>query len=177
MARKAAGFTLIEAMTVLAISALTLTLGLPAFSGALERNRVATTLHQLTADMAMARGTALMRREQVVVCPRVAASSRCAAGSDWSQGWLVFVDADGNRQPDLDSDLLRATDAPAGDRGLLYLPATRPFLRYQVDGRSAHSNLSVNVCARGMLAAKVVVNNHGRVRSERPRKQTACPRA
>jgi type IV fimbrial biogenesis protein FimT len=176
MARKEAGFTLIEAMTVLAITALTLTLGFPALSGALERTRVATTLHHLTADMAMARSTALMRREQVVVCPRVAGGSRCAPGSDWSHGWLVFVDADGNRQPDQDTDLLRATDAPARDRSLLYLPSTRAFLRYQVDGRSAHSNLSVNVCSRGLLAAKVVVNNHGRVRSERPRRETRCPR-
>ncbi len=177
MAGKVAGFTLIEAMTVLAITAITLTLALPAFGEILHRNRVTTTLHQMTADMAMARGTALMRRAQVVVCPRDgAAVSRCARDSDWSRGWLVFLDADGNRQPDQPGDLLRTTDAPARDRHLLRLASTRPFLRYQADGRSAHSNLTVYLCARDKLAASVIVNNHGRVRSARPRTQTACPR-
>ncbi len=176
MAGKTAGFTLIEAMTVLAITAITLTLAFPALGEALHRNRVATTLHQLTADMAMARSTALMRRAQVVVCPREDNATRCAQDSDWSRGWLVFLDPDGNRQPDLDSDLLRATEAPARGRSQLFLPSTRGFLRYQVDGRSAHSNLTVNLCARRLLAAKVVVNNHGRVRSERLRTQIACPR-
>lgn len=175
MARKAAGFTLIEAMVVLAIAAITLTFGLPAFSDALQRQRVSTTMHLLSADMAMARGTAVMRRSQVVVCPRGAATD-CSGAMDWSRGWLVFIDPDGNRQPDADGDILRVSDAPAGGRGLLYLPSSRPYLRYQVDGRSANSNLSVHVCARGIHVGKVVVNNLGRVRSERPRAGMPCPR-
>jgi len=171
MARKTAGFTLIEAMVVLAIAAITLTLGIPAFNDVLQRQRVATTMHLLSADMAMARGTALMRRSQVVVCPRRAPTA-CNDMRDWSRGWLVFIDPDGNRQPDAASDILRVSDAPASDQ--LDLPSTRSFLRYQADGRSAHSNLTVRVCAGSTLRGKVVVNNLGRVRSERPRRETAC---
>lgn len=173
MTHKEAGFTLIETMVVLAIAAIVITLGVPSFNGALQRQRVSTTMHLLSADMAMARSSALMRRSQVVVCPRGAATG-CSDALDWSRGWLVFADPDGNRRPDADSDILRVSDAPAN--GLLYLPATRPFLRYQADGRSAHSNLSVHVCASGAHVGKVVVNNLGRVRSERPPAGTSCPR-
>ena len=176
MSRKDRGFTLVEAGIVTAIAAITLALGLPSFNGALERQRVSTTLHLLSADMAMARGTALMRREQVVVCPGTA-DAGCAADSDWSRGWLVFADADGNRQPDASSDLLRVTDAPASARSGLRAKSTRPFLRYQASGMSAHSNLSVNVCLDGQLRGKVVVNRLGRVRGERPEAGTPCPGA
>lgn len=173
MTHKEAGFTLIETMVVLAIAAIVITLGVPSFNGALQRQRVSTTMHLLSTDMAMARSSALMRRSQVIVCPRGAATD-CSGTQDWSRGWLVFTDPDGNRQPDADSDILRASDPPAND--LLYLPSTRPFLRYQADGRSAHSNLSVHICAAGVHLGKVAVNNLGRVRAERLPAGTSCPR-
>lgn len=176
MTRKDAGFTLIEAMTVLAITAIIAAIGFPAFSSVLQRQRVSTTMSLLSSDMAMARSSAVMRHAQVVVCPRDT-DSRCTAALDWSRGWLVFADPDGNRQPDADSDILRATDSPAGDSALLYLPSTRPYLRYQVDGRSAHTNLTVYVCAKRRYAGKIVVNNLGRVRTEHSRANSPCPRA
>ncbi|MGO1540478.1 MAG: GspH/FimT family pseudopilin [Luteimonas sp.] len=172
MARKDAGLTLIELLTTLAIAAVTLTLGLPVFSDTLERTRVSTTLHRVSADLAMARSTAIMRRAQVVVCPRTA-NFRCRSDSDWGQGWIVFTDDDGNRQPDDDAHILRVGDPPA--HRSLAIDSTRRFLRYQRDGRSAHSNQTVRVCSGNHLAGTVVVNNLGRVRSARPTRKTACP--
>lgn len=174
MASKDAGFTLIEAMAVAAILAIGLTLGVPAFSGTLERQRLATSLHLVSADLAMARSSAIMRREQVVVCPGQPGAG-CSNDHDWSRGWLVFRDPDGNRQPDAPDDLLRASQAPAGGADQLRLTSTRPWLRYQANGMAAHSNLTVNACARGQLRGKVVVNRLGRVRTERPTRETACP--
>ncbi|MCA0392912.1 MAG: GspH/FimT family pseudopilin [Proteobacteria bacterium] len=174
MNRKDAGFTLIEALITLSIAALFITLALPALDDLLQRQRTASALHQLSADFALARTRAIVGRRQVVVCPRTA-DDRCRDGGDWSQGWLVFVDGDGNRQPDAAKDVLRITSLPNGN-GQLQLSSTRPFLRYQSDGRSAHSNLTVHVCATGQLRGQVVVNNHGRARSSRQGGQVPCPR-
>ena len=174
MARTDAGFSLIEAMVVLSIAAITVTLGVPALGATVERQRLATTLHLLTADMAVARGSAIMRREQVVVCPG-SIEAGCSGDRDWSEGWLVFRDPDGNRQPDTPGDVLRATDAPAGGADRLRLTSTRPWLRYQATGMAAHSNLSGNACSRGQLRGKVGVNRMGRVRSERPAEDSPCP--
>ena len=172
---KDAGFTLIELMATLAILAVTLALGTPSFSSVIQRQRVNTTLHLLSTDIAMARNTALMRRSHVIVCPRTTAGS-CASGQDWSRGWMVFNDPDGNRQPDAETDILRVTEAPGG--ALLFLPASRPLLRYQSDGRAANSNLTVYVCKNKQYVGKVVVNNLGRVRSERAGSiESACPRS
>jgi len=174
MDRKDAGFTLVEALATLAVAALTLTIALPTFNEVVQRNRTTAVLHQLRADMAMARTSAIVQRRQVVVCP-TAGDQRCSDRADWSRGWLVFTDADGNRQPDAPADVLRITDAPAG-AGRWSVPSSRHFLRYQVDGRSAHSNLTVHVCSAGLLRGQVVVNNHGRARTARPKRETACPR-
>lgn len=175
MNRKDAGFTLIELLTVVAIAAVTLTVGVPTFSGVIQRTRVATTLHLLSSDMAMARSTAVMRHSHVVVCPRDSAG-RCADGQDWSHGWMVFDDPDENRQPDVERDVLRVSEPPSG--ALLFLPASRPLLRYQADGRAASTNLTVYVCRDDRYAGMVVVNNLGRVRTERAgNAESACPRA
>lgn len=168
------GFTLIEAMVAVAIVAITLGLGLPALGGVLENQRLNTSMHLVSADMAMARSSAIMRREPVVVCPGTP-DTGCRGDREWSHGWLVFRDPDGNRQPDTPDALLRASDAPAGGPERLRLIATRPWLRYQPNGMAAHSNLTVNACARGLLRGKVVVNRLGRVRTERPRQALECP--
>ena len=113
-----------------------------------------------------------MRRAQVVVCPRTP-DYRCRDDSDWSHGWIVFTDNDGNRQPDEDAHIVRVTDPPS--HRSLAIDSTRRFLRYQRDGRSAHSNQTVRVCSGERLAGTVVVNNLGRVRSARPARETPCP--
>ena len=145
MASKDAGFTLVETMVVLAILALSLTLGLPALGATLERQRVATSLHLLSADMAMARSSAIMRREQVVVCSG-RPDSGCSDDHDWSAGWLVFRDPDGNRRPDASDDILRAADAPAGDARRLG-DSTRPAA-LPGNGMAAHSNIASTLRAR-----------------------------
>ena len=173
MASVARGFSLIEATAMLAIAGVAMALALPSLSEALARQRVTTTLHLLSADMAMARSTAIMRRSQVVVCPR-GTSDTCADDGTWSAGWLVFVDDDQNRLPDTIEDLLRSTEATTRPPDVRLL-SSRPMLRFQSSGRSAHSNLSVHLCAGTALAGSVIVNRVGRVRSERPSVDSPCP--
>lgn len=168
------GLTLVELMTTLVILTLASTLGLTAFADAISRTRVQTALHLISADLAMARNTAIMRRNQVVACPGDPAGG-CRKDADWSYGWIVFADTDGNRRPDSPHDLLRVNDAPSGAPGSIRLASTRQFVRYQRDGRSAGTNLTINVCDRQVLAGQVIVNNLGRVRSARPATLRPCP--
>ena len=176
MARAQAGFTLIEAVVTVAIAGIVLTIGLPSFQSTLQAIRTQTTLNALGTDFAMARGSAVMRRADVIVCPR-AAGNRCADNNTWTQGWLVVADPDGNRQPDAPTDVLRATDNPAAADQRLRLASTRGLLRYQADGRSAGTNLTVRLCAGASELGEVVVNNVGRTRSARPAPGTPCPGA
>lgn len=174
MTRKDAGFTLIELMTTLVVGAVILTLALPSFGDTLRRQHVGSSMHLISADMAMARNTAITRGILIAMCPDDG-SRHCRDDGDWSGGWLVFVDTDGNHQPDARTDILRSEDSPGTDAVQIRTSAGRSQLRYRPDGRSAGSNLTVNLCAEGLLDGQVIVNNTGRVRSVRPLTRKACP--
>lgn len=173
MKRINAGFTLIEAMAVLTILALSLTLGIPSLSAALERHRVVSAMHLLSTDLALARSTAIMKRNQVVVCPGTLESG-CRDDRNWSEGWLVFHDADRDRNPDATTDLIQVRQAPDGvDAGLL-LAGNRRYVRYQANGHSAFANLTIRVCSDSLEHGRIVVSNSGRVRTSRGQRGTAC---
>ena len=124
-------------------------------------------MHLLSADMAMARSTAMMRRVAVVVCPRGAAT-----GCSDVTGLEPRLDGV-RRSATATAGPMPAATCSAFRRARLATcftcASTRPFLRYQADGRSAHSNLTrAGLRRTTRLRGKVIVNNLGRVRSVRP---------
>ncbi len=149
----------------MAITAIGLVLGVPSYNSLVERQRASSAMHLLTAHMASARSTAITYRIPTVVCPSNRAGG-CRTDGDWSQGWLMFFDADGNRQPDTRTDVLRDEGAPIHPSLRIVSSSGRPQLRYLPDGRSAGSNLSVSLCRDDTLLGQVIVNNVGRIRSE-----------
>ena len=159
------GFSLVEALTVMAITTIGLLVGVPSFQGMSERARVSSAMHLLTAHMASARSTAITYRIPTVVCPSNRTGG-CRTDGDWSQGWLMFFDKDGNRQPDVREDILRDENAPIHPSLRILSSTGRPQLRYLPDGRSSGSNITVRLCREDELLAQIIVNNAGRVRSE-----------
>lgn len=169
------GLTLLELLVVVAILAIVTTVALPAFGDVMQRTRAQAAMHQLTASIAGARSAAIRRRLPTSLCPARAAAA-CRDDVDWSGGWLVFADPDGNGQPDASGDLIRHVQAPDGITVRSTTGRTR--IRFQRDGRSGGSNLSLSVCSREeepRLLGKVVLNISGRTRSERPTAPTPCP--
>ncbi|HEX7803190.1 MAG TPA: Tfp pilus assembly protein FimT/FimU [Pseudoxanthomonas sp.] len=167
------GFSLSEALVAMAISAILVAIGVPSYRSMLENQRASSTMHLLTSYMASARGTAISYRIPTVVCPSNRAGG-CRMDGDWSQGWLMFFDADGNRQPDAREDILRDENAPLHPSLRLVSSSGRPQLRYLPDGRSAGSNISVRLCRGNVLLGQVIVNNVGRVRSEKASGSKPC---
>ena len=87
-----AGFTLMEALVTVAVVAIVLSAGVPAFRNAIERNRMEAAAERLHSSMVYARSQAMSRRATVSVCPANEDVSAC--GSSWDNGWLVFEDGD-----------------------------------------------------------------------------------
>lgn len=171
--RGLAGYSLLEALVVMAISVIGLAIGVPSYRSLVENQRISSAMHLLTAHMASARSTAISYRIPTVVCPSNRAGG-CRMDGDWSQGWLMFFDADGNRQPDTREDVLRDENAPIHPSLRIVSSKGRTQLRYLPDGRSAGSNLSVHLCRDDVLLGQVIVNNVGRVRSERASGSKPC---
>lgn len=164
MNHKQSGISLVELIAALAATAVVLGLALPSLSGLLAGQRVRSTLHDLRSDMMLARNSAIARNTQVVLCPRTV-DNRCRTDGDWQHGWMLFLDPDRDRQPGQAADILRIRDASIPPRHALR--SSRPFLRYRSDGTSSGTNLTVRMCTDDRLSGSVVVNNHGRIRTER----------
>lgn len=96
--RPARGFSIIELVIAIAISAILLGLAVPSFINFLNSNRVTTQANELLASFQTARMEAIRRNARVIVCASNdadAALPTCAAGSTWN-GWIVHSDANGD---------------------------------------------------------------------------------
>jgi type IV fimbrial biogenesis protein FimT len=85
------GFTLIELMVVVAIAAILIALAAPSMLDTVRRNGVQSHLRDLGGGVTLTRSEAVSRGEAVVLCGSANFVS-CNNSSDWSSGFLVFVD-------------------------------------------------------------------------------------
>lgn len=160
------GFSLIELMIVLLVAAILLLVAVPAWSNA------ASAAHNIAARGALASSLldavrhSSVSGSEVVVC---AGSLRCSGGPDWSGGWIVFSDLNGNRARDGVEMVVRQVPPLRGGVRLRSTPG-RTRLVFQPSGGNAGSNLTFTLCdSRGVeKASTLVVANDGRMRTGTP---------
>ena len=87
------GFTLVELIITLVIAAILTTVAVPSFNTTIKNNRLITQTNALVASLNLARSEAIKHARQATVCVSSNQNS-CTGGTDWSQGWLVWVDVD-----------------------------------------------------------------------------------
>ncbi len=92
--RKNAGFTLVEALVVVAMLALLASLAAPSFEGTLRRYRVDSARESFIATLQLARSEAVRTGQRVVLTRLTGCGITLSANNDWSCGWQTFVDAD-----------------------------------------------------------------------------------
>jgi type IV fimbrial biogenesis protein FimT len=81
------GFTWIEILTVLAITAVLAAIAIPSLSEAIARHELRATTTALVDSLQHAREASLYRRGGTEVCPS-ADGRRCTGTTDWSVGWI-----------------------------------------------------------------------------------------
>jgi type IV fimbrial biogenesis protein FimT len=153
------GFTLIEMMVTLAVAATLLSAAAPSFVALIDDNRAAGAANDVLASLQFARSEAVKRAADVTLCPS-SDGAGCSDGTDWKNGWIIFVDIDGNESRDTGEVLLRVHDAvaaavhitgptaarfrPAGNT-----PATTPFAI--VAGSSTTRNICMEASGRSAV--------------------------
>ena len=118
MPRHASGFTLIELLVVMFIASILLAMGVPAFNQFMATNRMAAAVNDFVASIHVARSEAVKRGAMVTLCTSSnwdAAAPDCTYGSPATEGWLVFIDTDGDIVVDGD-DLIVQQHAPMQDQ-------------------------------------------------------------
>lgn len=84
-----------EASTALSLAA-SLVLALPGLREFVHESHRSAVVNALQLDLRRASSTAGQIGRAVSLCGRDRSGQRCAPGTDWSRGWLAFVDADGD---------------------------------------------------------------------------------
>jgi type IV fimbrial biogenesis protein FimT len=82
------GFTLIELMVTVAISAILLGIGVPSFRAMIQNNRIDAASNDLVSGLQLARSEAIKRGIPVVLCAS-SDQATCAATPVWTTGWVV----------------------------------------------------------------------------------------
>ncbi|WP_425509293.1 GspH/FimT family protein [Xanthomonas euroxanthea] len=168
------GRSMIEVITALLVIALLAAIATPSFITL--RNALATMalMSDLCSHLELTRSAAVTRRTDALMCP-LGVDRQCADTYDWSRGWLIYLDPDGNRSPDRDSDIIFSHELKVTDHTRLSTSQGRKQIRYLSTGRTATSNATFHICSGTSLKGRVTLNVSGRVRFSRPTLPTACP--
>lgn len=165
------GWTLLELTVVLALVALLCALAFPSFSDAVSRLRADMLRMQLVSVFNSARSTAITRFQPIGVCP---SDDGLTCGVDWSRGWIIHRDRGAGSPALAPGDILQFRPGYREQTLQARAGQGRTRLRFQADGRSSGSTLTVDICAGERLHSQVIVNNVGRTRSTRLREPTEC---
>ena len=132
---EAKGFTLIELMVTVALVAILMAVAVPSMT-TFQRNAQLTSFsNTLLSAINAARGEAMKRGRYAMVVP--------SDGSNWSSGWVVFVDIDRSQAYEASNDVT-----------LLTRDATPSYLALDANGTAAESPPYIMFDASGYVRKK-----------------------
>ncbi|WP_244953659.1 GspH/FimT family protein [Xanthomonas axonopodis pv. vasculorum] len=157
-----------------AVLAVLAAIALPSLTELHQRHQARAAVAELTAHLALARSASIARSSVVAICPSSALES-CVASNDWSHGWLVYADPDGNRKPDHASDILASVAPQAGSTLSIHTTQGRAQVRYTPLGNTQGTNATFNICRGRYLDTQLIVSIAGRPRVQRALSAPLCP--
>ncbi len=89
------GLTLVELMVAVSVMSILMAVGIPSYRYITTSNRVSAEVNGLLLDLQFARSEALKQGRAITICPATTTLT-CAGNSNWQNGWIVFMDINGN---------------------------------------------------------------------------------
>lgn len=164
MSNMTKGFTLIELMISISIISILLGGAIPSFGELINNRKIDHNLLELVQTLQLARATSIIERSKVTLCPN---TQNGICGSDWSKGYISFVDYNGDRQINENDKIL--TQINIDDKKLVISWKAfgyKKSLQWLSTGITNHQNGSFILCygqdpknARGLFITKA-----GRIR-------------
>lgn len=180
------GFTLIELVVTIAIAAIVLTIGVPSFQETINNNRLTSGANEFVTGLNLARSEAIKRSVTVTLC-KSADGATCAAGGGYEQGWIVFVDPNGNAAVDGGEQVVRAYGALSGGMTLTAAAPVANAISYTASGvvqlagacpvdGAGFAQCTLNLCKPNYAtsARQLVLGVGGRVRVQRAEPASAA---
>lgn len=163
------GFTLLELMVTVAVAAVLLSVGVPSFRGVVMDNRMVRDSNQFVASINLARSSAVRFQRNATICTSSnfdAALPTCSGSTDWSNGWIVWVDKD--RDGATDAAEILAVHAPIDD-STAFSSANAAQFSYDARGFGVSPADNLTMCddRSGETGRSIRVNNVGRTNISR----------
>lgn len=157
--RRERGFTLIEMMIAVGLTALLLGMAVPAMSSFVNNARQTGAINDFVSSMHLARNTAITTNARVTVCAS-AGGAGCEV-TTWDQGWVAFTDQNNNLLIDGDDAIISSASAIEGlsirSGEFAQILQYRPNGRVLAAGGNGNSG-EFTVCdGRGSDYAKVII--------------------
>jgi len=175
--RRLAGATLAELAVVLAVAAVLMAVAAPDLQALVRAQQLRAASGELLGAIAQTRGQAIARNERVKLAPRD------PLGADWTRGWTVFLDRDGDRAPGPGDEVL-AVHGPLPDGVRIDFSFTQSappqYIAYNGAGRSCSdtggngSRLGTLSLFHGGQIRRIKINMLGRVRICNPARDAGC---
>ncbi|MFZ1829000.1 MAG: GspH/FimT family pseudopilin [Candidatus Competibacteraceae bacterium] len=172
------GFTLTELIITVAIAAIVIAIGVPAFQDTMRSNRMVTHTNDFIGSLNLARSEAIKRGRRVALCKSTDGAA-CTNADNWEKGWIVFVDVNNNAAVDAGEVVIRAHGPLDGDNTLKQEVGTSVsnYISYSPDGFTRLINgafqagtLSFDLCSGGQKN-EIILSSTGRARL----RKVSCP--
>jgi type IV fimbrial biogenesis protein FimT len=145
------GFTLIELMIAVGLTGLLLSMAVPALDIFVSNARQTGAINDFVSTIHQARSTAVTTNTRVTICPSSGGTNCEAVG--WNNGWIVFTDADSDRNVDTGERIVASSGTVDG----LIIDSSQfaTFVTYRPNGRV------LNAALNGSSGAFTVCDNRG----------------
>lgn len=139
--RRQRGYTLGELLTSVSVISILGAIAVPGMQDIMLNNRRVSITNEFSYALQLARSEAITRNQRVTVCASTSGVS-CASSDYWAQGWIVFNDADRNRQVSSDEDIIAVFD---GNESTSIRPiGITDSLSYRPNGRMMGDSTAVS---------------------------------
>ncbi|MCW8876631.1 MAG: GspH/FimT family pseudopilin [Kangiellaceae bacterium] len=158
------GFTLIDLLFALAILAILINIAVPAFSDLIKKGKIKSESSALYSVLQASRVVAVESNEKVTICPTQTGET-CT--SEWSNGYLAFIDNNGNRRIDENETVLFQKLVRSEDISLRWRAfGVRSSMQWLSSGITNHQNGYFEFCFQGepTLARALIISKSGRIR-------------
>ncbi|BCE02396.1 GspH/FimT family pseudopilin [Marinicellulosiphila megalodicopiae] len=160
------GFTLIEAMTVVAILAILSMITIPSYVNYLGYHQIQSIQKNLYSTLRTVRLKAITNAQNVIMCASENLT-HCIKNSkkdtDWSAGWIVFLDINQNNQRDTEFEELLSIQTSFDNQHVKWNRGS--WLSYNYDGK-VNMNGSFFICSQQLdnkeNSRAIIINRVGR---------------
>ncbi|MGI2039078.1 GspH/FimT family pseudopilin [Shewanella frigidimarina] len=134
------GFTLIELMVTVAVSAILLAVAAPSFTSLYNNTSAASAIGNIENSIAFARNQAINFGRKVSICP----GSGSSCSGNWINGYIIFIDDDGDNTSDSGTETLKVIQ---GFNSKDFIKASSTLITFGMDGMlSSTSSISIHYC-------------------------------